>query len=169
MPEHPAGSSSDIEAMRRDGYVCQSCHTRVWPAPSSAPQSVEPPFDELLSAFESAVFQNGRVHGADSYSVYHEMENADDATPREAIQAFAAALTADRDRLARRVEALEADAERWRYLRQFCKPNPWTLSPATTLTVHSFKVPPIEGRSDATVEEIVDAARAALTPPETPR
>lgn len=100
-PPRPSASiDSDIEAMRRDGYVCRSCSTRVWPAPSSAPRSAEPTDDFVaLRAIRDEL--GGDRHCLDLPQL------REIARLRTAF----AALTADRDRLARRVEALEADAE----------------------------------------------------------
>src|SRR6185437_731535 len=49
------------------------------------------------------------------------------------------------------------DAERWRYIRTTMVVERWER--AASLTVHCWKVPPVSN-PDATVEEIVDAARA---------
>jgi len=67
-----------------------------------------------------------------------------------------------------RAETLEAqrDAERWRYVRTILRADYWLGSPASTLVAHTFKVPSIEGRANATVEEIVDAAIARAASPE---
>lgn len=59
------------------------------------------------------------------------------------------------------LQEARADSERWRYIRQFLIVDRWELSPATTLNARMFKVPPIRGRSDATVDEIMDNAMRA--------
>lgn len=62
------------------------------------------------------------------------------------------------DRLLREHAERGEDAERWRYVRRFMLSTRWELSPAATLTMHCWRVPPV-ANPDATVEEIIDAAR----------
>lgn len=50
---------------------------------------------ELLEAYSAAVFQNGKVRGADDVSAYHELEDADEAAPRAAIDAEIARLCSE--------------------------------------------------------------------------
>lgn len=78
------------------------------------------------------------------------------------------ALRAELAALRSSLQEARADSERWRYLRQFLTVERWELAPASQLGAFTFKVPSIIGRSDATVEEIIDAARAALPVEETP-
>lgn len=62
------------------------------------------------------------------------------------------------ERLLREHAERGEDAERWRYVRRFMLSTRWELSPAATLTMHCWRVPPV-ANPDATVEEIIDAAR----------
>jgi hypothetical protein len=61
--------------------------------PSPAPLPSEE-LAALLTAWESAVRHNAAIYGKDSVSAYHEDEDADEATPKAALDAYLARLVA---------------------------------------------------------------------------
>ncbi len=72
-------------------------------------------------------------------------------------------------RLREEGEASRRDAERWAYIRQILHENTWGQPGWTDVTAYTFKIPGLK-KSDATVKEIIDAARSSReTPLETQR
>jgi hypothetical protein len=70
---------------------------------------------------------------------------------------------AARAKIVQAFDAVECDAARWRYLRQFIVVTRWKLTNYSTLSVFEYKVPGYPD-VDATVEQIVDAGRLAVSP-----
>jgi len=84
------------------------------PAPAVPLDGPRQKFDELMEAYESALWQNARIAGLDSRSVYHEEEEADQATPKAALAAFVSGLLADAALLPLATKARDA----WKELAQ---------------------------------------------------
>jgi hypothetical protein len=124
------------------------------------------PFANLPHAVKAIRFDNVWAHGVISSAIISLQQQLADA---ELTARYQSDVSRQADEAREKAEAENAgqreNAERWQYVRQFLTVTRWEMTGHASLDDVFFKVPHFP-RADATVEEIVDFARATPTPPQ---